>query len=162
MKKILLFVLLSLLPLIAVHAQISGRSSSPDLEVSIRRVTDLGNGTFRLNLFVTNHGKEDLNRVFINAVDYNSNQRTQAYDDEGNTYGINSFVFTVAGESNTYKGSNSFAQMVLPKEVPVKIIIDIHDVDEFATELLRFDLILNPFPSNVSVVFKNIPLPRKQ
>ena len=102
MKKIVLFVLLSLLPLIAVHAQISGRSSSPDLEVSIRRVTDLGNGTFRLNLFVTNHGKEDLNRVFINAVDYNSNQRTQAYDDEGNTYGINSFVFTVAGESNTY------------------------------------------------------------
>ena len=52
--------------------------------------------------------------------------------------------------------------MVLPKEVPVKIIIDIHDVDEFATELLRFDLILNPFPSNVSVVFKNIPLQRKQ
>ena len=71
-------------------------------------------------------------------------------------------LIIIAISVHTYKGSNSFAQMVLPKEVPVKIIIDIHDVDEFATELLRFDLILNPFPSNVSVVFKNIPLPRKQ
>ena len=162
MKKIVLFVLLSILPLVSGLAQIPGRSSSPDIEVSIRRVTDLGNGTFRLNLFVTNHGKDDLNRVFISAIDYSNNQRTQAYDDEGNTYGIKSFVFTVAGESHGFNGNTSVAQMVLPKEVPVKIIIDIHDVDEFATEFLRFDLVLDLSPSTVSVLFKNIPLPRKQ
>ena len=162
MKKILLFALLSWLPLAVAHAQIPGKSSDPNLEVSIKRVTDMGNGTFRLNLFVTNHGKEDLNKVFIDAINYNNDQRTQAYDDEGNTYGINSFVFTYAGESRRYRNINQITQMVLPKEVPVKVIIDILDVDEFATELLRFDLILSPYPAFTTIQFKNISLPRKQ
>ena len=52
--------------------------------------------------------------------------------------------------------------MVLPKEVPVKVIIDILEVDEFATELLRFDLILSPYPAFTTIQFKNISLPRKQ
>ena len=162
MKKFFLLLILGMIPFMTGNAQIVGKSSDSSVEFVIKRVTDLGNGSFRLNLFITNHRKEDINSIGFLIQNFGNERKNQAYDDEGNVYNTDNWFF----HSNEQKYPLiMMADFALPSEVPVKILIDIDNVDEFATVFLRLDLVLaiDQYPNpRIYVQFKNIPLPRNQ
>lgn len=161
MKKYLLLLAFVLLPLFHAGAQVVGKSSNPSLEFVIKRVTDMGNGTVRLNLFITNHGKQDLVDVRI-QTDLFEGQKTQAFDDEGNVYSGKTWLFQIGGQTYKFNFQSVITSLDLPVEVPVKVLIDVREVDKFATAFLRFDLAVQNHAEGVFVQFKNIPLPEKQ
>ena len=164
MKKYLILLALAIMPFVATNAQIAGKSSDPSVEFVIKRVTDMGNGSFRINLYITNHGKEDLRDVQFESSEYNSKRLSQAYDDEGVVYNSQSWFMIVDGKRLKYPYPHS-GYYELPTDVPVKFLIDIDNVDEFATAFLRLDLILTHNTGQYTHIycqFNKVPLPRNQ
>ena len=163
MKKYLILLALAIMPFVATNAQIAGKSSDPSVEFVIKRITDMGNGSFRINLYITNHGKEDLKDVRFETAG-GSQRMSQAYDDEGVVYNSQSWFMIVDGNRVKYPSVYS-GHYVLPTDVPVKFLIDIDNVDEFATAFLRLDLILTHRTGQFTHLycqFNKVPLPRNQ
>ena len=163
MKKLVFLLAFTLLPLLTTHAQVTGKSSDPNLEVVIKRVTDMGNGTFRINFLVTNLAKDDITRAKISPKDYygTSGRVSRVYDDEGNVYDSMKWHFEYDGKRYEL---NQMDYVSLPSKVPVKFLIDIDNVDEFATAFLRIDLMIeiSDFGKARYIQFNNVPLPRKE
>ena len=163
MKKLFILLVVAVIPFMTVKAQIVGKSSDPSIEFVIKRVTELRNGSYRINLHITNHGKEDINSIKFLTVDNNSSKHSQAYDDEGVSYPSESWFISDGARRWAFKNNGDF---VLPSEVPIRVLIDVDDIDEFATKFLRFDLALFHFTNGdnhwIFVQFKDIPLPRNQ
>lgn len=142
MKKIITYLLFSILSICA-FGQTRCNSGDLDIDLTFKRCV-ANNNVIIIDFIVTNMGKDDFLLSMIEG---------SAYDDEGNCY-RKDISFDIA---NT--GSD---RCTCPSETPLKLRCYVNNIDEFATNIVRLDMIysLNYGERKVMVV-KNIPFSRE-
>ncbi len=132
MKRVVFSVLAILMAVVSANAQVKIESPHPDLDIQVKRCA-MASGTVVIDLMVTNYGEEEI-VTFLGSY----NDRSTAYDDEGNKYANEESSIKVwfSGESLT----NRYHRVVLPSEVPIKARIQIDKVSPQASKLLLLKL----------------------
>lgn len=130
-------------------------TNHPDFKIKVKRC-EVSGSTCVIDMLLQNMGSFD---VTVN-VSGGWNNRSVAYDDEGNKYSGGRFKVQ-SGSSM----SDTYTQMTLPSEVPVKLRIYIEGVPEAATEFTRIDLGVNCDAWHLGygkeVRFSNMPISRE-
>ncbi len=132
MKRVVFSVLAILMAVVSANAQVKIESPHPDLDIQVKRCA-MASGTVVIDLMVTNYVEEEI-VTFLGSY----NDRSTAYDDEGNKYANEESSIKVwfSGESLT----NRYHRVVLPSEVPIKARIQIDKVSPQASKLLLLKL----------------------
>lgn len=128
MKRVVFSVLAILMAVMSASAQVKIESPHPDLDIQVKRCA-MASGTVVIDLLVTNYGDEEV-VTFLGSY----NNRSTAYDDEGNKYANEESSIKVwfSGESLTFRHHN----VVLPREVPIKARIQVDKVSPQASKFL--------------------------
>lgn len=136
MKKILLSLIVLLGCISSSDARVKIEKPNPDFDVKIARC-EYTSGTLYIDLVMTSYGAE-IKRTFVGPSERNS--VTMAYDDEGNRYS----KITMGEPGGAMK---SWFNFTLPKDIPVKLRVEIDGVDEVASKLKLLQLGLEIYGS---------------
>ncbi|MFI3319060.1 MAG: hypothetical protein SNH88_07735 [Rikenellaceae bacterium] len=127
MKKLFLSAAAALMAVLCVDAQVRIESPHPDLDVKITRCA-YASGTVVVDFIITNFGGEEKFEVYGS----HSSATTTAYDDEGNQYTRINSELSVGLLSQGL--SNSYKEMVLPQDIPMKFRVQVKNVSAQASK----------------------------
>lgn len=147
-RRIITVLTILLLSGTAALAQEIVSSGSPSVDVKVKRAFTSG-ADVNIDLVITNHGNYES--ISFNLWD------SKVYDDEGNEYTRS--ALSKDGPS-TYGG-----KIDIPKDVPRKVRIIVHNIDEYAASFPMAKLIYEVYaPASYgpkTLVIKDLPITRE-
>lgn len=158
MKRLIVFLVSCMLPL-ALTAQVSLSSGTPNIDVKIKRCFAKGNDVY-VDFLMTSNGK--WSQIVLKG------DVSKAFDDEGNMYkggfmGGHDFRYGISFEYDRTNNA-SICFLEVPRDVPRKVRMKITDVDEYATKFITMTIdctgdnsSANPFV----ITIKNLPIQRE-
>jgi hypothetical protein len=162
MKKFIILFSFLLGIVVTAYGQKVSYDGSDGMEWQFKRCYMKGE-TCIVDLVVTNMGRKDMSYTLYWFPDAGTTGIV-AYDDEGNTYNYQNIRGTFGkAEFGTY----NVYDLVVPREVSLKLHCEIRDFDEFAAmvKVLKFPLVLVDNTTynrtRCSLQIKDIPVPRE-
>lgn len=123
MKKLLLLIF-AVCSVFTTYAQVKCDAGHIDIGMTFKRAIIVGNDAI-IDFTLTNYSRKEI------KIDMDKS-RCRAYDDEGNCYLEQHFMFDFA---NTEESGG-----ILPSETTIKLRCYISDIDEYATNFTRIEL----------------------
>lgn len=166
MKKLVLFLTAIAVGCFCVQAQ-TVTFTNPDIKVEFKRCICSGR-TMYVDFVMTNWSGKDMTGRRTdkeNMYSYADAYFTAAFDDEGNVYKPAYGITSVRIGAEVFRGMDG-GSFALPSEIPVKIRVNLTDVDEFATEISLLKLTFRSMdpdtPYGVAMLeAKHIPIVRQ-
>ena len=163
MKRTILLAMTLLCMTIATNAQPKViYNGYRGIEFKLKRCYVYGNNCI-IDLTVTNYTRNDFNTYVLQYLG-NPAEELRVYDDEGNVYDYHK-IFGKYGTKD-FGGVVSYVDNIIPKDVTLKIHLEIEGIDEFATEIKAMYIPFGVIESNgnwypAEVQLKNIPISRE-
>lgn len=146
----------------------SATCSAPGIELKFKRCIAQGSNVF-VHFTITNYTNKDLMPlVHTDESVVGHVYRAEAFDDEGNHYSPSSRNMIINMSDKIVDGVASTGEYFsFPKEITIKGIITLKNVDEYATIISRITIPFRDLDPMVptygiaTITLKNIPIPRE-